>query len=786
MSNNIIKIEGRLNRILFPKFPVELGKGEDTFGIVSWYPMLVLEGEPATDNWGGLIIKGNYEEEIDTTKDYTIIAKEVEDEKRGKQYELLFVGQLINLSTVTNQKAFLKTFLTDTQISEMFKVLENPLKTIEDHDVDGLKRVHGVGDYIANCIVDRFEDNKDNCEVYLELDEYGLTPKFIQKLIKKYKNPHTVIEIVKTNPYKLSFDIDGIGFKTADAIALKSGISETSPERIKGYINFILNDLAQKGNSYITSGEITSYIFDEFGGKEKILEVYTDEDGNITGNNIGQAIEELTDKQVIVVEESENKSGRRVYLKEFYNLEKEICSHLKRIASAENKFKYEKWEETLITQEQKQGWKFTDEQRNGIKLGLDNQVCFITGGAGTGKSSLVSGILESLKGYSFAQTALAGKASARLQEVTGKEGYTIHRLLGFQPPNEFICNEFNPLSYDIIVLDEISLVGGEIFLSLIKAIPDGCKLVILGDMGQLESIGCMNLAHDIYDSKYITTIELTKIHRQAQKSGIITASQTIRSGSPIFDKKFIGQETLGELQDMHFDITDTSSETREMTVKHFVEKYNGNLVKKEIMDIQILAACKERGNSSVFNLNQDIQEYLNPPETFKQEIKVQLNKDKSFFLREGDKVMCIKNNYKLFNMQGIKTPIFNGWVGILKTINMYTNMVEIFFPIINDTICFTNTEVSSSVILGYSSTTHKYQGSSAKCIIGVIDSSVPPDMLTKELLYTMITRAEDECTIIAQNTALYKAALQSGITNKNTFLVEMLDKNEADDLYCAC
>lgn len=778
MNSNIIKIEGRLNRILFPKFPTTLGKGEDTFGIVSWYPMLVLEGEPATDNWGGLVIKGTYEEEIDPTKDYTIIAKEVEDEKRGKQYDLMFIGQLINLSCVTNQKAFLKTFLTDLQISEMFKVLDNPLKAIEEHDITSLKKVNGVGDYIANCIVERFEDNKDNCEVYLELDEFGLTPKFIQKLIKQYKNPHKVIEIVKTNPYQLSFDIDGIGFKTADGIALKSGIKETSPERIKGYINFILNDLAQSGNSYITSGELTGYIFDEFGGKENILEVYTDEEGNITGNNIGQAIEELTEKEIIVLEESDNKSNRKVYLKEFYDLESEICGHLKRIASAKNKFEYENWEEVVAAQEQKQGWKFTDEQKNGIKLGLDNQVCFITGGAGTGKSSLVSGILESLKKYSFAQTALAGKASARLQEVTGKEGYTIHRLLGFQPPNGFTFNEYNPLEYDIIVLDEISLVGGEIFLSLIKAIPDGCKLIILGDMGQLESIGCMNLAHDIYDSEYITTIELTKIHRQAQKSGIITASQSVRNSEPIFDKKFVGFEMMGELQDMHFDITDTSSETREMVVKRFIDKYNSSLVKKEIMDIQILATCKERGNSSVFNLNQDIQEYLNPPEAFKQQIEVQISKDKHFFLREGDKVMCIKNNYKLFNIEGIKTPVFNGWVGILKTINVYTNTVEIFFPIINDTICFTSSEVSSSVILGYASTTHKYQGSSAKCIIGVLDSSVPPDMLTKELLYTMITRAEDECTIVAQNGALYKAVLQSGITNKNTFLTELLDETE--------
>lgn len=739
--------------------------------------MLVLEGEPVLDNYDSLVIKGNYEEEIDFNKNYTIVAKEVNDEQRGTQYELIYIGEIIDFSNVNNQKAFLKSFLTDGQIIEMFKILDNPLKIIEEHDIENLKKVHGIGDYIANCIIERFEDNKDNCEVYLELDDYGLTPKFIQKLIKKYKNPRTIIDIVKTNPYKLSFDIEGIGFKTADSIALKSGISETSPERIKGYINYLLHDLANNGNSYITSGELTGYIFDEFGGKENILEVYTDENGTITGNNIGAAIDSLQEKGLIIVEDNENKSLRRVYLREFYNLEKDICSHLKRISSASNNFKYSDWEEIVTLQEQRQGWKFTEEQKNGIKLGLDNQVCFITGGAGTGKSSLVSGILESLKQYTFAQTALAGKASARLQEVTGKEGYTIHRLLGFQPPNNFLHSEDNPLPYDIIILDEISLVGGEIFLSLIKAIPDGCKLIILGDMGQLESIGCLNLAHDLYKSKYITTIELTKIHRQAQKSGIITASRSIRNSESIFDRKFVGFETIGELEDMHFDIVDTTKETRQKVIKHFKDKFNSSLVNKDIMNIQILAPVKDRGDSSVFNLNQDIQEYLNPSQPFKQEIEVKMNKDKTFRLREGDKVMCIKNNYKLFNTSGENTQVFNGWVGIFQKIDTWTDMIQIYFPIINDTVCFNKSDINTSIILGYVSTIHKYQGSSAKCIIGVLDNTTPPNMRTKELVYTLMTRAEIDCTVVAQNNALYEATQNSGITDKNTFLTEMLDED---------
>ena len=771
-DSNIIKIQARMNRILFPKYPDVLGEGGNNFGIVSWNPIDVIEGEPHIDSWGTIVVKGNYEEKIEYADDYIIIAKEVHSQDRGLQYDLLYFAKNLDLSKVKNQKAFLKTFLSDIQIKEMYKVLDNPLEAIKDHDIESLKKVHGIGDYIANCIIERFEENRDNCEMYIELDKYGLTPKFIQKLVKKYSNPQKVIEIVKNNPYQLSFDVEGIGFKTADDIALKGGIKRTDPDRIKGYINYILNEQAQEGNSFITSGELTSFIFEEFGGKENILEVYKDENDNIIGNNINEAIKGLKDNGIIQIEENESKSQRRVYLTKYYRLEEEIAKHLKRIAKAENKFKYDDWEEILKQQEIKQGWTFTEEQRVGIKLGLDEQVCFITGGAGTGKSSLVSGILESLKNYTFAQTALAGKASARLQEVTGEEGYTIHRLLGFKPPYGFAFNEDDPLTYDIIILDEISLVGGEIFLSLLKAIPNGTKLIILGDMGQLPSIGCMNLAFDLYNSNFITTIELTKVHRQAQKSGIITDSLKLRNQIPVLDKNFVGEVVHGELQDMYYDISDTTESTRSKVMKWFKEKYDSETV-KNIMDIQILCPCKDRGDSSVFNLNLDVQNYINPPSPDKKEIVVKQSKDKSYTLREGDKVMCIKNNYKVVGEH--KTGVFNGWCGILTEITDY-GFHKVYIPMIHDTMTFSTSDLINGVILGYASTVHKYQGSSARIIIGAFDNTTPPMMRTKELLYTLWTRAEKECITVAQNTALYNATKTSGVINKNTFLVELLDR----------
>ena len=265
---------------------------------------------------------------------------------------------------------------------------------------------------------------------------------------------------------------------------------------------------------------------------------------------------------------------------------------------------------------------------------------------------------------------------------------------------------------------------------------------------------------------------MTKVHRQAQKSGIITDSLKLRNQIPVLDKNFVGEVVHGELQDMYYDISDTTESTRSKVMKWFKEKYDSEIV-KNIMDIQILCPCKDRGDSSVFNLNLDIQNYINPPSPDKKEIVVKQSKDKSYTLREGDKVMCIKNNYKVMGEH--KTGVFNGWCGILTEITDY-GFHKVYIPMIHDTMIFSTSDLINGVILGYASTVHKYQGSSARIIIGAFDNTTPPMMRTKELLYTLWTRAEKECITVAQNTALYNATKTSGVINKNTFLVELLDK----------
>lgn len=781
MIGDIIKIKARHSFTLFPRGKT-LGGEEEEYGIVKWIVSDPLECGNEIPIFSEITVTGMYAAPIDKDKEYTILAKEIEHEVYGKQYQLIFFGEIKDLSNLTNQRAFLSTILTEDQIKHIYEVTDNPIKTIEQHDVETLKKAWGIGDYIANCIIERFDANRDNCAVYIELDGLGLTPNFIQKLISYYKNPQKIINVVKNKPYQLATDIEGIGFKKADEIALKNGLDMFSYERVAAYIVYYLNEEVQNGNSYVMSATLTSAIFTAFGGKEDILKVYTEEDGYSTPNNVAEAIKALCDKDIIRVEDNGSKAHRRVYLTKYYKIEKKIAEHLKRIKEGKNTFEFDDWENKIAVQENLQGWKLTEEQYEGVKMCLNEQVVFITGGAGSGKTSVLSCALNALnclgsyeeRKYSFAQCSLSGKAAARMSEVTGENGYTIHRLLGYNGA-EFSYNEKLPLDYDIIIVDEISLVGGEIFLSLLEAIKTGTKLIVLGDMGQLESIGIMNLAHDLYCSDYIPTIKLTKIHRQAQKSGIIVASQKVRDGEELCKGNMDSLSIIGELQDMTLDISKDKDKIRSKALEYYKKIYESDMA-SSVMDVQILAAVKERGDACVFNLNQDIQEYLNPHVEFgRKEIKIEVSKDKCFYLREEDKVMCIKNDYNVLNEAGIKTPVMNGWTGILKSIDTVNNIALIYFDIIKQNVIFTTTQLRNSIVLGYACTVHKYQGSSAKNIICVLDYTVPPMMRTKELVYTMLTRAEKNCVLIAQGSALNEAIKQSGIIDKNTFLPEMLD-----------
>lgn len=766
-----IKIKGFPTFTLFPKAPVVLGEGDNTYGVVKWQVTQLLEGslpslvQPIT-------LTGHYYFILDSQVEYTVLAKETNHPTYGIQYSVLSIYEDMDFATLDNQKAFLKHFLSTNQIEELYKIYDNPLSVIAEHDIDKLVKVKGVGQYVANAIIRRFESTKDLAPIFIALDGLDLTSNFISKLMHTYKDVSVATKKIKQQPYDLIFDMEGVGFKTADNIALKNGVPPKSPERIKGFVYYLLKTKAEEGNSFLYASELTEAIFTEFGGKEEILEHYYNEEGEVINNNINEAISQLVSTGVVIKEEEGNKISRKVYLKKYYELEKNISNHLKRLLNANNTFVYDNWEEEIIRQEKEQGWNFTEEQKSGIKLGLDKQVCFITGLGGTGKSSLVSGILSVLKNYEFAQCSLSGKAAARLKEVTGEDGSTIHRLLGYRPGKGFTFNSSNYLPYDIIIVDEISLIGGEIFLSLLEAISAGTKLFLLGDMGQLESIGCMNLAADLYRSDIIPKKELTIIHRQAQKSGIITSSHAVRRGEQLFESSFMGSKVIGELKDMIIDVV-SKEDIVDTTLEYFDTYYEQ--VERNIMDIQLISPVKERGDSCVYCLNKKIQEKVNPNCLENEQITIKLSEEKILTIRKNDKVLCTKNMYGIYSTEGTLTDIFNGWTGLVKGFTVNQEAI-IYFPLADEKVILGKEEVKEAITLGYAITCHKMQGASAKVIIGVIDFSTPPKMLTKELLYTMITRAEKMGIIVGQNKAIAKAIENSGVSNKKTFLKALLEE----------
>lgn len=748
----------------------------EPFGIIKWQLLENIEGIVSSQF---PLVTGKFYFEPNERIEYILQVKEVFHPKYGQQYEVISWREDIDFSKVSGQKTFLSTFLTENQIDNLYNLYDNPLKIISKHDIDSLIKVKGIKRVLAQKIIERFENSKTNAELYIKLGDLGLTTNFIDSLISRYKVAPVIIDKVRKHPYDLAKEMEGVGFTRADELAMKVGISAQSPERIKAYIEFVLDEKAQEGNSYVYAKELMTWIYDQFQGKENILKVYTDSEGNITGNNISMAIDQLVEKDIIRIQENEKRSERKIYLTKYYWMELETAYHLKRLLKSENKFNWSDWKKRIKGQESKQGWKFTQEQIEGIKLGLEKQLCFITGSAGCGKSSLVSGILSVLSKYSFAQCSLSGKAAARLKEVTGQEGYTIHRLLGYQPGRGFIFNEINPLKYDIIIVDEISLIGGEIFLSLLRAIPNGTKVFILGDMGQLESIGCMNLASDLFKSVNIPTKELKTIHRQAKKSGIILSSHSIRNGEQVFSNTFEGEDVIGELQDMTFDVC-----PKEEVVEHIIERFEYYYEQPDfdIMNVQLISPVKDRGNSSVYILNTEIQKIVNPVlENEHNTVTIPISAEKLYKIHKNDKILCVKNCYDIETTEeNVKTDIYNGWIGIVEDIEDYSQTITVYFPLIDKKVVISY-EKKNILTLGYAITCHKMQGASAKIIIGSVDFSTPPMMLTKELLYTMITRAEKECIVVGQNRAIRKAIDQSGISNKKTFLLDMLDKDIATE-----
>lgn len=751
MEDTVYKFKVKFIRRFYPKKLREVETG-------AWQINRVEIAEPDNEkgfesNKGEVSLIGNQVFMRDDNSTYLVHGKKVYNEQYGEwQYEVSYSQEFRPMESETQKREFLSIFLTERQVDELYKVLDDPFVAFANEDIQALCKVKGVGAKTAQKMIDRYLECKDCGASHIELISMGLTPNMVQRLVSHYKSPDVALEKIKHNPYVLAEEVKGIGFSKADEIAQKFGIPENDPRTVRAYILYHFETIGESGHTYTTLDLLESAIVDQLGLQ----------DLDLLDNCLG----ELIDKgKVIHIASEENDVFA---LKEYYTLEKEIAYHIHRLLGGDNNIQLnrEVAMERIKQQEKRQGWEFTERQLEGVFAIADSNVTVIRGYAGSGKSSSVAGLLSCLEeDYTFAQCALSGKASVNLTDITGQEGYTIHRLLKYNPGmGGFAKDENDPLDYHMIILDETSMVDAQLFLNLIKAIPTGSKLVMLGDTNQLESIGIGNVMMDLIDSEIVPCITFDKIHRQGAKSGIIPFSIEVAQGKCRYKDSWVGEEVLGELQDLKMiGFACEKGETKpsiDLIIREFKEMYKEC---KDISQIGVVLPTKSNG-TSCYKVNQLIQDIVLSPRRRGQGIELGTKKE-PYTIYRGDKVINLKNNYKT------QPNIFNGNMGEVD--HLADSLEEALIDFYNIGEVEVSGKDLDSIDLGYAITTHKSQGSGIPYLIYCVDYS-HFTMLNREQVYTGLTRAKKRCSFVFETKALNRAIRTSNIKQKRTFLYHML------------
>ena len=687
---------------------------------------------------------------------YLVYVKKGWNEKFNKiQYDIQYSQEVREFGTRQQVEDFLEMFITQRQIKALYGITDEPLKLIDEHNVEELCKAAGIGEATAERIISRYEACKDYGPAYGELGKMGITKTLIDKLIGFYNSADTVLDIIKNRPYMLADDIKGIGFLKADEIALKNGFDRHDIERVKAFMIYVMNDVASNvGSTYISY----TYLMDKI---DEIIGRDTPQD------TIDDALDFLIDNKIIWCNDRVFEDGTvetTLALKRYYDIEKKLAYHIRRLVDAPSNIALSDKEinEKIKNQEKRQGWCYTDTQKYGVKVIADNNVVIIRGYGGTGKSSTVAGLLSCLDDeYHFEQCALSGKASVNLTDITGIEGKTIHRLLKYNPSQGFTYCEEEPLDTNMVILDEGSMVDISLALSLFQAIPTGAKLVILGDTNQLPPIGAGNLLQDMIDSEIIPVVTFDKIHRQGAKSGIIPFSIEVANGVTHYKQSWEGEEVLGELQDLKMIgfkcARDDEKPSVDLIMKEYKEMYQEC---KDASQITVVLPTNTRGTCTKV-VNKLIQDYVLPRRTRGDFIEIGIGKEKCNVYR-GDRILVLKNNYDL--------DIFNGNVGEVLAINKEDNSLIADFG-------RGEVEIKGAALneldLGYAISTHKSQGSTLPYLIYCIDNTHYV-MLNRQQVYTGITRAKKKATFIFETKALNSAIRTSKIKYVNTFLYHFL------------
>lgn len=780
MEKNRLVAKVKLDHYRYPRSGVESGK----YAIVFFRVLRVIEGklpqncDVDEETFLPLICAVGCMPKIDNVSEYMFTGTETIDKKWGSQFEVENVRLDYDMRLERDQRKFFSYFLSEKQIDAMFENVDNPVALLDSKNIGELIKIKGIGPVVAARMCAKYEECKDNGRAYIALKELDLTKHAIDALVEKYGSPDIVVDKVTSNPYILIKEVRGYGWKKADLIAQKQGFTTDCKERVLAFAQYYLETQADiNGNSWVSIEDLLLNVSNEC--KPVTKENLTNW---IKENMAGDEEFEIYFKRQLEINSYEPhplfyyyKPDRRVGLFSLRLMEKNIAYNLQRLQEGDNNCPYDEnlIDDIIAEVEEEQGYEYTSEQKKGIYCILKNNVSVLTGCAGSGKTSAIKAVTRIFKHYKLRvdQCALSGRASSLLSEVTQVPGKTIHRLLAYMPMYEkFAFNSRNPLHSDVVILDETSMVGGELFLSLISAIKTGAKLVMLGDTHQLEAIGLANILKDCLSSGYIPSVTLTKIHRQAARSGIISQSLQVSNGSSIIKNDFIGEEIRGELQDFKIVSSFDASLVQRNIIKEFTKLYRDKHI--SIDDIQIIVPMRIRGDISCRVLNDEVQEIVNPKvsKDFIYEY-VESGQKVTTHFRPKDRVMITRNNYHAVGIDGEEKQIFNGNMGTIVDISedmMIVNVRDVGEVILSR-------ESWGSVMLGYAITVHKKQGDSVPYAILGFDNSCYA-LFSKELLYTAITRASKYCILVTQPKALNAAVKISRVRLKQTWLKDDLVK----------
>lgn len=596
------------------------------------------------------------------------------------------------------------------------------IEIIEDN-IERLREVPRIGKRRVEKIRESWEKQKDIKNVMLFLQQYGVSTAYAAKIYRQYGKES--IDKVQDNPYRLADDIWGIGFKTADSIASKMGYEKNDLRRCKSGISYTLNELSNEGHVYAVEEQLIETA-------KKLLEA--DEEP------IRQAVTEMIASEDLIREDE------AIYLPPFYHSERGTAKKLLALLQDQTPTLFG-LKADIKAIEKVSGIEYDEVQIAAIKQAVRSKVMVLTGGPGTGKTTTTQGIIAAYKtaGMRILLAAPTGRASKRMSEATGMEAKTIHRLLEFNPQDGYKRNDENPLEGDALIVDECSMIDIILMYNLMKAIPESMRLVLVGDIDQLPSVGAGNVLRDIIDSEKIPVVRLTRIFRQAQSSRIVMSAHAINQGR-------YPDTSNGKQTDFFFIKNEDPEQVAEeivKLVKHRLPKaYN-----QPLNNIQVLTPM-QRSVVGATNLNMMLQQALNTS-------NFGISRGGTTY-KLGDRVMQVRNNYD--------KNVFNGDIGIVEQVSMEDRTLFVRF---DDNLVEYEASELDEVTLAYATTIHKAQGSEYPIVvIPVLMTHFV--MLQRNLIYTGITRAKKICVLIGQPKALAYAIRNLTVTKRNTKLKERL------------